>query len=259
VIFPSSDEPSEVVHPCKEPLHFPSSSIAAELASVLCSSLSPASVRRDQLDAVLILERLIERVRVVGFVADEPGREFVEKTSGKNLFHKLALGRRSALDRYGERKTVTSGDSDDLGALAATGGPTAKPLFSRSRRLHRRTPHPGSACPAHTDAAPEASAPPPASRCESTAGTGDGRSGMVDISPATRATALRCPTPRALRLAPRECHATDDRGYPHAAPRAAPVPTLPTVHRSTPTSCHPRLRRNSELLQNALSPPLRCL
>jgi hypothetical protein len=36
---------------------------------------------------------LIERVRVVGLVLFEPGWELVEKTSGKNLFHKLALGR----------------------------------------------------------------------------------------------------------------------------------------------------------------------
>ena len=134
VIFPSCDESSEVVHPGKEPFNFPSSSIAAQLASILGSSFSPAPVGRDQLDAVLALECFIERVRVVGFVADEPGRELIEKTSGKNLLHKLALGRRSALDRYGERKTVTSGDSDDLGALAAAGGADGEaPFFALAK------------------------------------------------------------------------------------------------------------------------------
>jgi hypothetical protein len=29
VVFPSSNEAAEVVHPCKEPLHFPALSIAA--------------------------------------------------------------------------------------------------------------------------------------------------------------------------------------------------------------------------------------
>jgi hypothetical protein len=67
-------------------------------ASIMSFSFSSTPVGRNQLDAVLALERLIERVRVVGLVANEPGREFVEKTSGKNLFHKLVLGRRSALD-----------------------------------------------------------------------------------------------------------------------------------------------------------------
>jgi len=65
--------------------------------------------------------RKVERVGVVGFVADWAGGQFVEETAGKNLFHKLALGRRSALYRYGERKTVSSSDSDDLRALDATG------------------------------------------------------------------------------------------------------------------------------------------
>lgn len=134
VVFPSGDESAVVVHPCKEPLHFPSSAIAAQLTSILGFAFSPAPIGRDQLDAVLALELFIERVRVVGFVADEPGRELVEKTSGKNLLHKLALGRRSALDRYGERKTVTSGDSDDLGALAATGGADGEaPFFALAK------------------------------------------------------------------------------------------------------------------------------
>jgi hypothetical protein len=72
---------------------------------------------------------LIERVRVIGFVADEPGGELVEEAAGKNVFHKLALGRRSAFDRYGERKTVISGDSDDLRTLATTGGTDGEAPF----------------------------------------------------------------------------------------------------------------------------------
>jgi hypothetical protein len=114
-------------------------------------------------------------------------------------------------------------------------GPTAKPLFSRSRRLHPRTPLPGSACLAHTDAGPEVSAPPPASRCGSTAGIGDDRFGTGDTFQATRATALPCPEPRTLRSTPPVCHATDARGYPLAALRAAPAPLLPIVLRSTPS------------------------
>ena len=129
VIFPSGDEAAEVVQPGKEPFHFPAFAIAAQFPPVLCVSFAAAPVGRDQLDVILFFERLVERVRVVGLVADEPGREFIEEASGKNLFHKLALGRRSALDRYGERKTVTSGDSDDFGALAASGGADSKPPF----------------------------------------------------------------------------------------------------------------------------------
>jgi hypothetical protein len=52
-----------------------------------------------------LVERAVEPVRVIGLVADEPLRELVEEASGHNVLHKLALGRRSAVDRYGERKT----------------------------------------------------------------------------------------------------------------------------------------------------------
>jgi hypothetical protein len=128
VVFPSSDEAAEVVHPGKEPLHFPAFSIAAQLAAILTPA-PVAPVRRDHFDAVLLLELSVERVRVVGLVADEPFGEFVEKASGKNLFNKLALGWRSALHRYGERKTVISGDSDDLGALTAPGGTDCEAPF----------------------------------------------------------------------------------------------------------------------------------
>ncbi len=129
MVFPSCDESAEVVHPGEEPLDLPSSLIAAQFASILGGAFATASVRGDQFDAIFGGELFIERVRVVGFVAYEPGREFVKKASGKNLFHKPALGRRGALDRYGERKTVTSGDSEDLGALAATGWTDRKAPF----------------------------------------------------------------------------------------------------------------------------------
>ena len=129
VVFPSGDEAAEVVHPGKQPLHFPAFSIAAQFAAILSSAFAAAPVRGDQFDPVLFGKLRVERVRVVGFVADEPGGEFVEKASGKNLFNKLALGWRSALDRYGERKTVISGDSDDLRALAAPGGADCEAPF----------------------------------------------------------------------------------------------------------------------------------
>ena len=113
VVFPSGDESSEVVHPCEEPFDLPTLFVAAKLSAVL-GFASVAAVGCDHLDAVFVLELLVELVGIVSLISDQPGRELVEKASGKNLLNKLALGRRSALDRYGERKTVISGDSDDL-------------------------------------------------------------------------------------------------------------------------------------------------
>jgi hypothetical protein len=128
VVFPSGDEAAKVVHPGEEPFHSPAPFVASQLSPILRFASAP-TVGRDHFDAVLVGELLIERVRIVGFVADQPRWEFVEEASGKNLFHKLALGRRSAFGRYGERKTVTSGDSDDFGALAVRGGADGKAPF----------------------------------------------------------------------------------------------------------------------------------
>jgi hypothetical protein len=52
VVFPSCDESSEVVHPGKESLYFPSLAIASKLATILGSVFSSSSVRRDQFDPV---------------------------------------------------------------------------------------------------------------------------------------------------------------------------------------------------------------
>jgi len=128
VVLPAGNQASKVVHPGEEPFHSPTSLVAPQLSSILGFAAPPA-IGRDQLDAVFLFEFFVEPVRVVGFVADESGGEFIEKTSGKNLFHKLALGWRSAWHRYGERKTVSSGDSDDLRALAAAGGADSEAPF----------------------------------------------------------------------------------------------------------------------------------
>jgi len=128
VVFPAGDETTEVVHPGKQPLDFPTPAIAAQRSSILGLAARPP-VGRDHLDAVFGLELLVERVGIVGLVADEPGGQLGEEASGQNFLHKLTLGWRSALHRYGERKTVTSGDSDDFRALAAARGADGKPPF----------------------------------------------------------------------------------------------------------------------------------
>ena len=128
VVFPSGDESAEVVHPGKQPFHFPTFFVAPQLSSILGFAAPPA-IGRDQLDAVVLFELFVEPIRVVGFVPNESGGQFVEEASGQNFFHKLALGWRSALHRYGERKTVSSGDSDDLRPLAPAGGADSEAPF----------------------------------------------------------------------------------------------------------------------------------
>src|SRR6185437_14968066 len=127
-------------------------------------------------------------------------------------------------------------------------GPTARPLFSRSRRLYPRTPLPDSACLAHAEAAPAASAPPPACHRAPTAGTCDGRSGAADTSPAARAIAHPGPEPTTRHSAQHWYHATGALDYRHDAAVAAPAQLRPIVRRSTPSvpsSAHSKIHRAS--------------
>ena len=70
VVFPSCDEPSEVVHPSEEPFDLPALLVASKFAPVLRFA-SVAAVRGDHLDAVFVLEPFVELVGVVSLVADQ--------------------------------------------------------------------------------------------------------------------------------------------------------------------------------------------
>lgn len=128
VVFPAGDKSAEVVHPCKEAFHFPSFLVASQRASILCFR-AIAAVRRDHLNAIVFSQLPVQPVRVVSLVADQSSGELVEEAAGEGIFDKLALRLRSTFNRYGEWKTVTSGDSDDLRALAPAGGADGKAPF----------------------------------------------------------------------------------------------------------------------------------
>jgi hypothetical protein len=138
-------------------------------------------------------------------------------------------------------------------------GPTAKPPFWRSRKWHRRTPHPDSAFPAGADAEPEASAPVSTCHCAPTAETCDDRSGREDTSPAAHATAPRCPTPRAHHSAQSAYRATDGHVHQPAALAAAPAQPWPIVHRSVPSVLSRRLAVIPEQHQDHMKSPLNYL
>ncbi len=93
VVFPSCDQSAVVLHPGKDPLDLPSTAIAAQRASVLRYPFALGPVGRDHLDAILRGKLLIEWVRVISLIADQPFWQLVEEASGQNSFQKPALGR----------------------------------------------------------------------------------------------------------------------------------------------------------------------
>jgi hypothetical protein len=129
VILPANHQPAKPMQPGKESFHTPASTVAAKRATVLGESFAIAFVRSDQLDVVGFQKIGVQGVTIVGGVADQSFREFVEEALPKGFFDELAFVGRSALDTNGERKTVISGDGEDLRAFAALGRANREPPF----------------------------------------------------------------------------------------------------------------------------------
>lgn len=72
MIFESSNQPAIVLQPGEQPLHLPTSLVASQGPAVLCLRFGAiAFVRGDQRHA-LVQALKVQRVAVVGLVADEP-------------------------------------------------------------------------------------------------------------------------------------------------------------------------------------------
>lgn len=257
VVLPTGDESAEVLHPGEQPLHFPSSAIAPELPSILSLASATAPVGGDHFDVVLGGELLIERVRVVGFVADEPGGELIEEAAGKNVFHKLALGRRSAFDRYGERKTVISGDSNDFRALPTAGGANSEAPFLALAKV------------ASTNASSRFSLPCSCSRLASSLSASSNfplrthcwkRRWQVWNGGYFSGNSRHCaPVPSThntpLSTARVSCH-----GRPRLSARRAPRSTGSTInHCSSVNSQRPAMRRSRDHTEQLQNEPVSCL
>jgi hypothetical protein len=117
------------MEPSEKSFDSPTSSVAAQRASILRRGAALSAMRCDHLDTVAFGQISVQTVAVVGFVADQSRREAVEEAVPEDAFDELAFVRRSAFDTNGERKTVSISESDDLRSLAAFGGPDRKAPF----------------------------------------------------------------------------------------------------------------------------------
>src|SRR5216684_3487439 len=104
VIFPAADESAEVVEPGEKALDFPA-------AVVL--------VGRDEPNAVFLPQALVQRVAVVGAVADHAFWFGSGETLLDGGFDELRFMRRSAGDAAGDRKTMAVCDRHDFTAFSA--------------------------------------------------------------------------------------------------------------------------------------------
>ena len=122
-------QPPEVRKPREQPLDLPAPLVAPELAPVLgLPLLAVPPVRGDHLYA-RFSEGRVQRVGVVGPVADQPLGPLIEEARGQGLLYEGDLVRRSARRANGERKTRAVCQRHELRALAPLGLSHLPPPF----------------------------------------------------------------------------------------------------------------------------------
>src|ERR1700686_4003112 len=120
VVLPANDDATIIMEPSKQALDFPATTVAAQHAAVLCDgSAAVPAVRRDQFHAEMFAYPLIQRIAVVGFIADTSLRGFTEKSPLERGFDERSFIRRSADHVHGDRKTMAVCDCHDFAAFAA--------------------------------------------------------------------------------------------------------------------------------------------
>jgi hypothetical protein len=120
VILPTGDQTAKTMQPGKQPFDLPTPTIAPQLATVLrFGSAAVALVGRDQFDAVLLFETRIQRIAVIGTVANQAFGNRRREALLDGELDELGFMRRSACNPDGERKTTAVRNCHDLGPFAA--------------------------------------------------------------------------------------------------------------------------------------------
>jgi hypothetical protein len=103
-VLVSSDESPRPKEPSEEPLDLPAVPVASQWTAVLCLLPTARVVRRDHLDAHGG-QLCIERVAVVGTVADESLRQFLQESPRERTDDEPLLISLTTLNPDGDRKT----------------------------------------------------------------------------------------------------------------------------------------------------------
>jgi hypothetical protein len=132
LMFPAADESAEVVKPSEEALDFPAAAVTTQFAAVL--GAFPAAivlVGCDEPDAVFLQQALVQRIAVVGAVADHSFWLCSCETLSDGRFDEFGFMRRNAGDATGDRKTMAVCDRHDFAAFAAASwADSSAPFFA---------------------------------------------------------------------------------------------------------------------------------
>src|SRR5271169_3287157 len=120
VVFPANDDATKVMKPRKQALDFPTTPVTTQHAAVLRRSFAALGfVRSNQLHAEAFANLRIQRIAIVGAVADQAFGSFRKEAALDGGSDEFCFMRRSAGHVYGERKTMAVADRHDFAAFAA--------------------------------------------------------------------------------------------------------------------------------------------
>ena len=112
---------SKVLKPREQPFDLPTAFVAAQDSTVLCRRFLPVRLmRRNHLDA-LLLKFCVERVTIIGFVANQSLRLFMGKNLSESFSDKGDFMRASRRRVNGERKTIAVCHRHELRTFAPLG------------------------------------------------------------------------------------------------------------------------------------------
>ena|SRR3972149_1552183 len=136
VVFPAGDKAAEVMKPSEKAFDLPAAAVAAQFSTVL-GSLSTAVrfVGSDQADPMVTTQALVERVAVVGRVADQVSRFGSGESVVERGFDEFGFMRRSAGDATGDRKTMAVCDRHDFTAFSSASRADSKAPFFAELKL----------------------------------------------------------------------------------------------------------------------------
>jgi hypothetical protein len=134
MIFPSSQDSTEVLQPGEQTFDAPTANVTAQHAPILGLGLGPVSaVWGDELD-VASGELGVESVAVVGAIADQPGRLSSNVALGESILDKGDFMRASRRRVDGDWKTSAVCHRHELRALAPLGlAHSAAPFFAATK------------------------------------------------------------------------------------------------------------------------------
>jgi hypothetical protein len=132
VIFPSTDQPAKIVQPGEKAFDFPAAAVAPQFAAVLRALAATIEfVGSDEPNPMVFLKPLVQRIAIVGAVADHSFWLGAREALCEGAFDEFRFMRRSAGDAAGDRKTMAVCDRHDFTAFSsASRADSSAPFFA---------------------------------------------------------------------------------------------------------------------------------